>query len=83
MKFLNTSKLIKSNRKKLRMSQSDFAVAIGVHLQVISNIERGISGIPKIRAKNFAKIMKMPVERLAEVAAKDFYNDYLSKAKLT
>lgn len=80
MKFLTTSKLIRSARKKLRLSQNEFAMAIGVHLQVISNIERGIAGVPKIRAKDFARVMRVSVIKLAEVAAQDFYNDYLSKA---
>lgn len=79
MRFKHTAKLIKDRRERLNLSQGDLGKAMGVHLQVISNIERGVSGVAAIRAKRLAKALEIPVNLIAVTAAKDYQINYMKQ----
>lgn len=80
MKFKNTAKLVKAKRAALGLAQKELAEKIGVNGQYISNIERGLSGIPVTRAKKLAKALNTPMKEIADVAAEDYLIRYLDSS---
>lgn len=56
MKFKHQSDLMKKIRKESGFSQVKLANTLGVHVQNISNIERGISGITIRIARALSKL---------------------------
>lgn len=72
--FKNQSKLVKSIRKKHNLTQSDLAKILGVHLQFISNMERGLCGFP---AGRFSKIRALvSVDQMMTAARLDFIDSW-------
>lgn len=66
MKFKKTGDLIRKFRKQKGMTQSDLSDAIGYgnKAQNISNIERGMSGIPKTKIEKIAKVLSIPKNKI-------------------
>lgn len=79
MKFQRIAKLVRKRREKLNLSQTELGTAIGVHTQVISNIERGIAGVPSFRAAKFAKALQIPVKTLVGTVCKDYETSYMKQ----
>lgn len=79
MKFKTTGQLIRERRKKLSLAQSDLAKSLGVGIQTISNIERGIAGVPPRRVKKLAKCLDVELESIVSVILTDIRKDLLNK----
>lgn len=56
MKFKHQSELIKKAKKELRLTQKDIADAAGVHMQGVSNAERGLCNITIKIARGLNKL---------------------------
>ena len=59
-------KTLKEQRKKLGITQAVLADRLCVHLQFISNIERGVAGLPPRHFKQVSKILRIPLKDLIE-----------------
>lgn len=70
MKYKYQAKLLRDLRKKHDLTQKTLADLIGVHVQFISNMERGLCGIPI----NKALLLKYFIRpsKIKAAAVKDF-----------
>jgi len=58
--FNNVSKLIREAREREGLSQKEVATRLGyTSSQFISNIERGLCGIPEQQARKFCDILRI------------------------
>jgi transcriptional regulator with XRE-family HTH domain len=73
--FLNVASLVKNRRMELKLSQKDLTKCVGykniVKSQFISNIERGICGIPLKDVPKFSEILNLPIEDFKKAYIKD------------
>lgn len=75
-------KFLKKRRLSLNISQKLMAQKLGFKTcQLISNIERGVSGIPSSRIKDFAKILELDTKDLLKLIA-DSKNDKVYKKNM-
>jgi len=79
MRFSKTASLVLKRRISLGLTQVELAKKVGTHIQFISNIERGICGVPKTRAKNFARALGVPSLIIARTMSMDFFQDYVKQ----
>lgn len=68
--FRHQAKLIKHIRKTNNLTQEDFAKILGVHLQFVSNMERGLCGFPAGRFKKIAGLVT--VDKMMKATSLDF-----------
>lgn len=72
-KFKNVGTLLKTKRKESNLTQVDVALAVGgLTIQSISNIERGVAGIPPKDFNLFCKIANISKEELKNAAIADY-----------
>jgi transcriptional regulator with XRE-family HTH domain len=73
MKFENIAKLIRENRTRVNMSQSELSEKLGYKKgQYISNCERGICSIPLKMLGKTADLLFMPRSAIKEAVLKDY-----------
>lgn len=64
---------VKQKRSEANLSQADVAKSIGLASpQFISNIERGIAGIPETKIQAFARALQVPKTTLINEMVEDF-----------
>ncbi len=64
---MKTAEFLKHHRNKQGMTQWELSVALGWETgQYISNIERGLSPLPRHVFKNISKILKCSLNELVE-----------------
>lgn len=68
----NSGSTIKLARKSRGMTQAELAKKVGMHLQFISNIERGICLIPPKKVKKFSKTLHIWTNTLIADLRKDW-----------
>lgn len=74
--FKNIAKLVKTNRDKVELSQSQVSMQLGYkNAQFISNLERRLCSIPAKQIKPLAKIIKVDKSEVIKAMVDDFeYN---------
>jgi DNA-binding XRE family transcriptional regulator len=71
--FKNTSELIKKARIEKEISQTEAAKLLGYkNGQIISNIERGLQGVPLGRASEFCHKLRLNPDMLKAHLVQDF-----------
>lgn len=65
---------IKLARENKGMTQQEFAKSMGVHVQFISNIERGTALIPPKKVKKAAKVLGVWMKTIVDDLRKDWMN---------
>ena len=71
--FENIGELTRLSRKEAGLSQLVLGEKLGYgNAQFISNLERGICGLPKKKMKKFCKILKVSSNDLVRVMAEDY-----------
>lgn len=71
-KVTQLSKLMRSRRSDLGVTQQDLATKLKVHVQFVSNIERGICSIPPKRIRALARALKVEPKQIVEVILNDY-----------
>ncbi len=70
-KFKIVGRFVYSRRERVGLSQMALAKAIGcTTAQSVSNIERGLAGIPRGKIREIAKALKVSTESVLAVMAK-------------
>lgn len=78
MKYENTGKIIRDAREALNISQADLAGKLGLeNAQSISNIERGLTGVPRKYVFEMCKVLKIDTHELIDAMLEDMRNKYL------
>lgn len=72
MNWVNISKLVKSTRKINNITQKQLADELGVQLQLISNIERGLTGFPPARVRVLHDKYGVTLNRIKTAMVKDY-----------
>jgi transcriptional regulator with XRE-family HTH domain len=73
---------IKEQRQRKKITQNEIAMALGVHAQYISNIERGQAKIPVKYFKKLSRILKINVNRIINVRTNDLKKDMIESVKI-
>jgi transcriptional regulator with XRE-family HTH domain len=73
--FLNVASLVKNRRLELGLPQRELSDSLGykknINSQFVSNIERGLCGIPLKDVPKYAEILKLPVDDFKKAYLKD------------
>lgn len=69
---------VKKLRESLGLTQSEVAKAVGVSTQLISNIERGKSGIPAKRVPKYAEVLKVSAAKIFQDKVKAYQSRIMS-----
>jgi transcriptional regulator with XRE-family HTH domain len=70
--FKAQGKLLKDKRRELGVTQKEFADSLGYSsAQFISNISRGLSGIPEKDLRKFSKVLKVDQLKLLNAVLSD------------
>ena len=77
-KFTNISKLIKTARVDVGLSQAELARRIGCHGQFISNIERGKCSVPVKDLNTISVALMVSREKIRRAMIND-YEAYLNE----
>lgn len=70
--FKHQAALIKSARKKLKLSQGKLASTIGQCDQVISNFERAKAGVPLRLMSTLCEALQLPYQDMKEAMLRDY-----------
>ena len=71
--FNNIARVIKENRYKAGITQSNMAIALGLkNGQFISNIERGRCSLPAKNINKAAKLLKINRKLIVDAMVEDF-----------
>lgn len=73
----SVGKMVKTLRLKQGMTQAELAEKLNFHMQYISNIERGLCNIPKLRISDFAKALGVSKSTMVDL----YLNAEMAKAK--
>jgi transcriptional regulator with XRE-family HTH domain len=77
MKYKNTARFLKQAREVAGISQADIAERLGLEAQSISNIERGLTGVPRKYVFKVCEILKIKNTDLVDVMLLDIRSKYL------
>lgn len=69
--FKNSSEMMIKIRASANLSQRELAHIMGLNMQSISNIERGVSKIPARHVHILSVVSKVPHEEIIEAVSKD------------
>lgn len=70
--FKHIGELVKTSREKTPWSQSDLGAVIGVTGQYVSNIERGLAGVPVKQAYALSKRLNITLDEMKTAMLKDY-----------
>lgn len=74
---MNIGDLIRDKRLKYNLSQLELSKELDIHVQQVSNIERGDAPIPLKRLKDFCLVLKISKKEMHRL----LLEDYSSKIK--
>lgn len=82
MTYENTSVILRSLRKQSGMTQSQMAQKLKIHMQYVSNFERGKCLPPTHAMKKIYKAMSAEQKQnFVQALAQDFVDNYMRKIK--
>lgn len=81
MKTKEQAKLLKEARLKNNMSQAALGEILSIDKQGVSNMERGLTGIPAKRVKVLSETLRVPLKRFVEAYAADSVSDFKNRVK--
>ena len=72
-KFFNRqAKLFKEARAKAEITQTALAKTLGIKPQYVSQVERGVQGVPLKKWVTVCKILNLNTEKMARAITNDF-----------
>lgn len=72
VKGKNLAAAFRPKRVELRLSQKKLAATLGLNVQVISNVERGVQSLNSKHVIKISKILAIPLETLKRAMVKDY-----------
>jgi transcriptional regulator with XRE-family HTH domain len=76
---MHQAKAIQEARNKKGLTQKQIADGLGVHVQMISNIERGAAPLPRKYYSFISEALGIPMRKLIALKAKDVRDKILQE----